>query len=102
MAVTNRTISFGAQPFFPPGIDDSNAGPFFPPFMNDVVNPCSRDSYAQAWQFAQSPRRKEFAANCPPGYHANGNCYGPGDTASAWDLDVDTASSADPSSGARP
>jgi len=59
-------------------------------------------SYAQAWQYAQSPRRKEFAANCPPGYHANGNCYGPGDTASAWDLDVDTASSADPSSGARP
>jgi uncharacterized protein GlcG (DUF336 family) len=41
-AVTNRTIGFGAQPFFPPGIDDSNAGPFFPLFMNDVVNPCSQ------------------------------------------------------------
>jgi uncharacterized protein GlcG (DUF336 family) len=41
-AVTNRTISFGAQPFFPPGIDDSNPGPFFPLFMNDVVNPCSQ------------------------------------------------------------
>ena len=41
-AVTNRTISFAAQPFFPPGIDDSNAGPFFPLFMNDVVNPCSQ------------------------------------------------------------
>jgi uncharacterized protein GlcG (DUF336 family) len=41
-AVTNRTISFGAQPFFPPGVDDSNAGPFFPLFMNDVVNPCSQ------------------------------------------------------------
>jgi uncharacterized protein GlcG (DUF336 family) len=41
-AVTNRTISFGAQPFFPPGIDDSNAGPFFSLFMNDVVNPCSQ------------------------------------------------------------
>ena len=41
-AVTNRTISFGGQPFFPPGIDDSNAGPFFPLFMNDVVNPCSQ------------------------------------------------------------
>src|SRR6202030_2143082 len=40
--VTNRTISFGAQPFFPPGIDDSNAGPFFPLFMNDVVNPCTQ------------------------------------------------------------
>lgn len=59
-------------------------------------------NYAQAWQYAQSPRRKEFAANCPPGYHPNENCYGPGDTSSAWDLDVDTAYSADPSNGARP
>jgi uncharacterized protein GlcG (DUF336 family) len=41
-AVTNRTISFGAQPFFPPGIDDSNAGPFFNLYMNDTVNPCSQ------------------------------------------------------------
>jgi uncharacterized protein GlcG (DUF336 family) len=41
-AVTNRTISFGAQPFFPPGIDNSNAGPFFNLFMNDTVNPCSQ------------------------------------------------------------
>jgi hypothetical protein len=57
--------------------------------------------YAQAWQYAQSPRRKEFSAACPPGYHANGNCYGPGDASSAWDLDVDTAYSADPSNGAR-
>jgi hypothetical protein len=59
-------------------------------------------AYAHAWQYAQSPRRKEFAANCPPGYHSNGNCYGPGDVSSAWDLDVDTASSRDPSSGAHP
>ncbi len=41
-AVTNRTISFGAQPFYPPGIDNSNAGPFFPLFMNDMVHPCSQ------------------------------------------------------------
>ncbi|MEQ1474627.1 MAG: glycoside hydrolase domain-containing protein [Candidatus Acidiferrum sp.] len=54
-------------------------------------------NYAQAWQYAQSPRRKEFAANCPPGYHPNGNCYAPGDASSAWDLDADTATSADPS-----
>ena len=27
-AVTNRTIGFGAQPLFPPGIDDSGLGPF--------------------------------------------------------------------------
>lgn len=58
--------------------------------------------YAQIWQYAQSPRRKEFTANCPPGYHPNGNCYGPGDASSAWDLDVDTAYSADPSNGTRP
>ncbi len=57
--------------------------------------------YAQAWQYAQSPRRKEFTASCPPGYHANGNCYGPGDASSTWDLDIDTAYSADPSNGAR-
>lgn len=59
-------------------------------------------SYSQAWQYAQSPRRKEFSAKCPPGYHPNGNCYSPGDTSFTWDLDVDTATSADPSNGARP
>ncbi len=41
-AVTNRTLSFGAQPFFPPGIDNSNAGPFFNVFMHDTVNACSQ------------------------------------------------------------
>src|SRR6202140_2445574 len=41
-AVTNRTISFGAQPFFPPGIDNSDSGPFFPLFMNDMIHPCSQ------------------------------------------------------------
>src|SRR5262249_54302315 len=28
-ATTNRTIGFGAQPLYPPGIDGSSAGPFF-------------------------------------------------------------------------
>lgn len=43
-AVTNRTISFGAQPLFPPGIDDSplNPGPFFDLYLNDTANPCSQ------------------------------------------------------------
>ncbi len=59
-------------------------------------------SYAQVWQYAQSPRRKEFTANCPVGYHANGSCYSPSDTAAKWDLDVDTALNADPSDGAKP
>jgi uncharacterized protein GlcG (DUF336 family) len=39
-AVTNRTISFGAQPFYPPGIDGSNAGPFFNLYTLDLANPC--------------------------------------------------------------
>jgi len=41
-AVTNRTIGFGAQPFFPPGIDGSSAGPFFNIYTMDVNNPCTQ------------------------------------------------------------
>jgi Rv2525c-like, glycoside hydrolase-like domain len=57
-------------------------------------------AYAQAWQYAQSPRRKEFTARCPTGYHLNGNCYAPADTSNAWELDADMAISPDPSNGA--
>src|ERR1700722_14471033 len=41
-AVTNRTISFGSQPFFPPGIDGSAAGPFFNLYLQDLANPCTQ------------------------------------------------------------
>jgi uncharacterized protein GlcG (DUF336 family) len=41
-AVTNRTISFGAQPLYPPGIDGSNAGPFFNLYTMDIANPCTQ------------------------------------------------------------
>jgi len=45
-AVTNRTISFGAQPLYPPGIDvingGSGPGPFYPLYLNDVATPCSQ------------------------------------------------------------
>ena len=41
-AVTNRTISFGAQPFFPPGIDGSSAGPLFNLYLQDLANPCTQ------------------------------------------------------------
>jgi uncharacterized protein GlcG (DUF336 family) len=41
-AVTNRTISFGAQPLYPPGIDGSAAGPFFNLFAMDLANPCTQ------------------------------------------------------------
>ena len=45
-AVTNRTISFGAQPFFPPGIDGSAVGPFFNLFLQDLASPCTQGMQA--------------------------------------------------------
>ena len=41
-AVTNRTIGYGAQPFFPPGINSSSPGPFFNLYLQDVANPCTQ------------------------------------------------------------
>jgi uncharacterized protein GlcG (DUF336 family) len=46
-AVTNRTISFGAQPLFPPGIDGSGPGPFFDLFLRDTARPCSQGNDSQ-------------------------------------------------------
>jgi len=47
-AVTNRTISFGAQPLYPPGIDSKvfkvGNGPFYPLFLHDLANPCTQGS----------------------------------------------------------
>ncbi|HEV8041745.1 MAG TPA: heme-binding protein [Bryobacteraceae bacterium] len=43
-AVTNRTISFGAQPFFPPGIDYSTPGPFFNLYQYDTLHACTQGS----------------------------------------------------------
>ncbi len=56
-------------------------------------------SFATVWQFAQSPRRKEFTARCSAKYSRDGNCYAPGDSAHAWFLDVNSAASPDPSGG---
>ncbi|MGA8066432.1 MAG: heme-binding protein [Terriglobales bacterium] len=48
-AVTNRTISFGSQPLFPPGIDGSNPGPFFPLYLYDTANPCTQGPSSAAF-----------------------------------------------------
>lgn len=45
-AVTNRTIGFGAQPLFTPGIDGSGPGPFFSLFQFDLAHPCTQGSQA--------------------------------------------------------
>ena len=43
-ALTSRTIGFGGQPLFPPGIDTFNPptpGPWFDLFLYDTLNPCT-------------------------------------------------------------
>jgi uncharacterized protein GlcG (DUF336 family) len=43
-ALTSRTISFGGQPLFPPGIDlekTPTPGPWFDLFVYDTLNPCT-------------------------------------------------------------
>ncbi len=50
-----------------------------------------------AWQYAQSPRRKEITAACSKTYSADSNCYAPG--VPQFTLDLSVASSSDPSHG---
>lgn len=74
-AVSNRTISFGAQPLYPPGIDSKvfkvGNGPFYPLFLHDLANPCSQGS--------QPPNANQngivFFAGSTPLYQ-NGNLVG--------------------------
>ena len=43
-AITNRTLSFGGQPLFPPGLDLEKAptpGPWFDLFVYDTAHPCT-------------------------------------------------------------
>jgi Domain of unknown function (DUF1906) len=55
-------------------------------------------AFADIWQFAQSPKRRDFAGGCHN--YAAGNCYPPGFPSSTKiHVDVDTATSADPSHG---
>jgi Domain of unknown function (DUF1906) len=67
---------------------------------NPPSNPSqSGVNFAEIWQFAQSPRRKSFSAACSD-YNPDKNCYPPGiGPGSGLQVDLDTASSADPSSG---
>ena len=54
--------------------------------------------FADVWQFTQSPRRPEMTEACRQTYAPDGNCYPPGVPASSGlHVDVDTATSPDPS-----
>jgi hypothetical protein len=67
-------------------------------FPNKPPSPAeSGVPFAEVWQFAQSPQRKDVAASCS-NYSRDGNCYPPG-ISDKWQLhvDVNTATSPDPS-----
>jgi hypothetical protein len=69
-------------------------------FPDHPPNPAqSGVRFAEVWQFAQSPQRKDVASHCA-NYSRDGNCYPPG-VAAAQQLhvDLDTAASPDPSHG---
>ncbi|MGH9774181.1 MAG: glycoside hydrolase domain-containing protein [Candidatus Acidiferrales bacterium] len=71
------------------------AFPKFPPAPS-----ASGVAFADVWQFAQSPRRSGLTERCATSYSADGKCYPPGSTAgSGVFVDLDSASSADPSRG---
>ncbi|MBV8053328.1 MAG: DUF1906 domain-containing protein [Acidobacteriaceae bacterium] len=69
-------------------------------FSNNLPKPAqSGILFADVWQFAQSPKRREFAAACQ-NYNPDGNCYPPGiDPNSKVHVDLETANSPDPSHG---
>jgi hypothetical protein len=52
--------------------------------------------YAAVWQFVRSPREKKVARHCG-GYASDGNCYAPGDAKHQWNLDMNAATTANPS-----
>ena len=69
-------------------------------FAQPAPNPSrSGVGFAGVWQFAQSPRRKDVAAHCT-NYNPDGNCYPPGTIpAQGLHVDLNAATSADPSHG---
>ena len=57
-------------------------------------------AFAEVWQYAQSPRRKELTSSCRNTYNGDGNCYPHGiAAASGLHIDVSSATSPDPSHG---
>ena len=66
-AVTNRTIGFAAQPFFPSGIDGTQPGPFFNLYQYDLAHPCT-----QGHQTANSNQNGVvFFPGAAPLYHGS-------------------------------
>jgi Domain of unknown function (DUF1906) len=69
-------------------------------FAKNPPNPVqSGVDFAEVWQFAQSPQRKDVAGRCT-NYNHDGNCYTPGTSPSqGLHVDLNSATSPDPSHG---
>jgi hypothetical protein len=67
-------------------------------FSKPVPRPgASGVEFAEVWQFAQSPRRPQYTAACRRAYSKDGNCYPPKPRLARIDVDLDAATSPDPS-----
>lgn len=53
--------------------------------------------FASVWQFAQSPRRRNYTRHCSATYNRDGNCYAPGMGPGSPYVDLETSVSPDPS-----
>lgn len=56
-------------------------------------------SFADVWQFSQSPKRFDFASGCRATYNKDGNCYPQDVPSTQFQVDLDVATSSDPSHG---
>jgi hypothetical protein len=70
---------------------------------NNLLPESSGINFSDVWQYAQSPKRSDFARSCPGNYNKDGNCYPPGVPADErLHVDLDVATSSDPSNGRTP
>ena len=70
----------------------------------DLLPASSGIPFSDVWQFAQSPKRADFAKSCPANYNQDRNCYPTGEVPSIDPglrlyVDLDLATSSDPSQG---
>ena len=56
-------------------------------------------AFADVWQTAQSPRRRDIAGGCRATYDRDNNCYAPKTRERGLFLDIDVAKTQDPSGG---
>jgi len=64
----------------------------------DLLPESSGIAFSDVWQFAQSPKRADFAKGCRGSYNKDGKCYAK-DPAGRLYVDLDVATSSDPSHG---